>query len=222
MGGFFLSRIKAGTVIHIKTIIQGLSSKKYVGISLLSIKNRRKKGDIIDVMVEKILQNQSILTCRAIGFWNPAEKKYHWYLTNLSARPSLIYSLYRFRWQIELMFKSCKQSLHACRFTTNDSNIIESLMLTVLISTLVSQAILQSALPYLSKTEQLALSYQRVAKVFAQLYSHFRLFLLYPQKHFFHSLVSNIKLFSNELFDPNYLHRPTTFTQIYQLLEEHL
>jgi putative transposase len=102
--GFFLSRVKSNAVIKIKKVIQGLS-KEAIGQSLLSLDLSRKKGNIIEVIIEKIHQG-STLSYRAIGFWNPVEKDYHWYITNLTAAAYLIYPLYRLRWQIELIFKA--------------------------------------------------------------------------------------------------------------------
>ncbi len=57
----------------------------------------------------------------SVGFWNPSEKCYHWYITNLKVAAHLIYPLYRLRWQIELIFKACKQSLNVNRLTSNNS-----------------------------------------------------------------------------------------------------
>ena len=219
-GGFFLSRIKSNAVVTITEVIQGMAPKKYIGQSLLSIKHRRKKKDIIEVMIEKMCSNDQKLTCRAMGFWNPTEKVYHWYLTNLSVNARLIYPLYRFRWQIELIFKSCKQSMNASRLTSNNSNIIESLLLATIVSKLASQTILQIALPHLSQAEQWAISYQRIAKVAVQLQTYFIPFLLHNRSRYLTELIDKIKLFSNEIFDPNHQHRKTTLAQINSMLND--
>lgn len=122
---FFLSRVKSNAVIRIKEVIQGLG-KRVIGQSLLAPDVSRKKGNIIEVIVEKIHQDNT-LRYRVIGFWNPVEKDYHWYLTNLTAAAYLIYPLYRLRWQIELIFKACKNSLNANEITSANDNIIENL-----------------------------------------------------------------------------------------------
>jgi len=128
IGGFFLSRIKSNSVIYIKEFVQGNFSQKHLGKALFSLPLKRKRSDIIEVIVEKECK-KGTLSCRAIAFWNPASSCYHWYITNLKIAAHLIYPLYRLRWQIELVFKACKQSLNANRFTTNNTNIIESLLL---------------------------------------------------------------------------------------------
>ncbi len=122
--GFFLSRVKSNAVIQIREVIQGLS-EGVIGQSLLSPDPSRKKGNIIEVIIEKVYRNNT-LRYRVIGFWNPIEKEYHWYVTNLAAAACLIYPLYRLRWQIELIFKACKNSLNANEISSCDDNIIES------------------------------------------------------------------------------------------------
>jgi IS4 transposase len=105
-------------VIRLKKVIQGLD-KGAIGQSLLALDLSRKKGNLIEVIVEKIHQ-ENTLRYRVIGFWNPVEKDYHWYITNLTAAAYLIYPLYRSRWQIELIFKACKNSLNADEITSTN------------------------------------------------------------------------------------------------------
>jgi hypothetical protein len=57
--GFFLSRVKSNAVIKIKKVIQGLS-KEAIGQSLLSLDLSRKKGNIIEVIIEKIHQGSTL------------------------------------------------------------------------------------------------------------------------------------------------------------------
>ena len=52
VGGFYLCRLKSNARIYIKEVVQGLSSK-HIGKSLLSIKFKRKRTDIIEIAVEK-------------------------------------------------------------------------------------------------------------------------------------------------------------------------
>lgn len=85
VGGFFLSRIKSGAVLNITKIVQGKISPKYIiGNSLLSVLIKNKRADIFEVMVEKGC-DKGTLSCRAVGFWNPLDKCYHWYITNNSS-----------------------------------------------------------------------------------------------------------------------------------------
>lgn len=217
VGGFYLCRLKSNASITIKEVVQGLS-KKYRGKSLLSIKFKRKRTDIIEVKAEKC-HDGKLLTCRVIGFWNPVERSYHWYMTNLTVGAFIIYPLYRIRWQIELIFKGCKNSLNANQITSNDTNIIESLLLSSLAAQLASHTIFNVGSQYLDQDQKLATSFQRILKVTVDLSSEFVRFLLSSSREHFYNLLRKIKLFSNEIFDPNYKHRETSLTRIHNLLE---
>jgi IS4 transposase len=164
IGGFFLSRIKSKAVIYITEIVQGKIAQKYIGSSLLSVPVKRKRSNILEVMIEKMC-DKGTLCCRAVGFWNPSEKCYHWYITNLKVAAHLIYPLYRLRWQIELIFKACKQSLNVNRLTSNNKHIIENLLLASIVAHLASHTILELVIPQLTQIKQLAISVQRTAKV---------------------------------------------------------
>lgn len=216
---FFLSRIKAGAVLPIKAVVTGLS-QGYVGASLLRISLTRKRGDILEVLIEKGTA-KGTLCCRALGFWNPCEKGYHWYLTNLPVPAAVIYPLYRLRWQIELIFKACKRSLNANQIPSTEPHIIESLLLASLAAHLAAQTILGIAVEQLDEAQRRAVSFQRLAHVAVQLGSHFIAFLLHASRRNLRRLLAKIVLFAQELFDPNYHHRETSLARIYRILEEH-
>jgi hypothetical protein len=217
VGGFYLCRLKSNASLCIKEVVQGLS-KKHIGKSLLSIKFKRKRTDIIEIKAEK-RHDGNLLHCRVIGFWNPVEKSYHWYITNLKIDAFIIYPLYRIRWQIELIFKGCKNSLNANQITSNNKNIIECLLLSSLVAQLASNTIFNIGGECLGQDQKLAKSFQRILKVSVDLSSEFIKFLLNASKQHFYNLLEKIKLFSNEIFDPNYKHRETSLTRIHNLLE---
>ena len=216
-GGFFLSRLKSTAVIRIQAVVQGLS-KKYIGQDLLALPLSGHRNRLIEVLIEKG-HHGHMLRCRVIGFWNPAEGSYHWYITNLTAAAYLMYPLYRLRWQIELIFKACKNSLNANQITSNDTSIIQSLLLASLVAHLSTATILHGGLAQLDEEQQLAISFQRIAKVAVVLAQDFVHFLLNASRHYFFQLVDQIKLFAPELFDPNYKHRETTLMRLNRRLE---
>ncbi len=206
--GFFLSRLKSNATVTVVEIIKGVS-KKAIGKSLLSFKFRHKKAAIIEVIVKKA-SKEGVLQCRAIGFWNPDKKQYHWYLTNLTVAASLIYPLYRIRWQIELIFKACKNSLNANQITSENKNIIESLLLASIASYLSTYTILDNSLRHIAENKKYSISFQRICKIAVILNRAFIRFLLIPLKEYSDKLLNKIKLFANEITDPNHKRRKTS------------
>lgn len=217
-GGFFLSRLKSNAVVQIKEVVQGLS-EKVVGKSLLALKLNRKKSDLIEVIIEKLYDGH-LLRYRVIGFWNPVEKQYHWYITNLTAAAYLMYPLYRLRWQIELVFKACKNSLNANAIPSENKNIIENLLLLSIAAHLSTHTILKVSAEQLNENQLFAISFQRAAKIAVVLAREFIAFLLHSSQENFNCLVNKIKLFAGEIFDPNYKKRETSLSRIHRLLQE--
>lgn len=219
VGGFFQKRSQSGAVLHMTKIVQGKISQKYVGSSLLSVPIKNKRADILEVMIEKVC-DKGILNCRAVGFWNPFSKCYHWYITNLTVSAHLLYPLYRLRWQIELIFKACKQSLEANRLTSNNRNIIENLLLASIAAHLASHTILDVLIPQLTKRKQLAISVQRTAKIAVLLASDFINFLVNGSNEYAKILWNKIWLFADEIFDPHFRHRETSLARVNRLIQE--
>ena len=218
IGGFFLSRLKSNSVVYVTKGVLGFP-KKVVGKSLLSIRFKGEKEAVVEALIKKVC-GKKILECRAVGFWNPLEKKYHWYLTNLVVAAHIIYPLYRVRWQIELIFKACKSSLNANQIPSANENIIESLLLASIASYLSTYTLLDNALPYLDNQQKQAISFQRIGKTASLLAQYFIDFLLSSSKESLDNLLKQIKLFSNEIFDPNYKRRKTSMGTMYDLLGE--
>ncbi|HJW30779.1 MAG TPA: IS4 family transposase [Saprospiraceae bacterium] len=217
-GGFFLSRLKSNAVIYIAEVVQGLS-KQLIGQALLSLDLSHKKGNIIAVFTTKMYAGKGV-RYRVIGLWNAVEKEYHWYMTNLLAAAYLIYPLYRLRWQIELIFKACKNSLNANQITSGDENIIHSLLLASIAAQLSTHSLFQLGLEQVEEDQQVAMSFQRIAKIAVVLAGDFIKFLLNSSREHFDNLVYKIKLFANEMFDPNYKKRETSLMRINRLLLE--
>ncbi len=65
IGGFFLSRIKSKAVIYITEMVQGKIAQKYIGSSLLSVPVKRKRSNILEVMIEKMC-DKGTLCCRLV------------------------------------------------------------------------------------------------------------------------------------------------------------
>ena len=215
-GGFYLSRVKANAVLVVTEVVQGVG-KKAVGQSLQDLALRKKQGSLIEVFCEKVYDGE-VLRFRVIGFWNPVLHQYHWYVTNLTVAAAVIYPLYRLRWQIELMFKSCKQSMNMNGISSSNKNIIRSLLLASIAAYLSSQALLRNNLDRLTEEQKFAVTYQRIAKVFVNISSQVVNYLLTGIQENYDRAMEKIILFSRELFDPNYRRRKTSLRNVQDAL----
>jgi len=198
--------------------VPGLS-EQVIGQPLLSLDLSHKKGNIIEVFTTKIYA-EKVLRYRVIGFWNPVEKGYHWDITNLVAAAYLRSPLYRLRGQIELIFKACKNSLNANQITSGDENIIVSLLRASSAAQVSTHSLLTRGMKQVEEDQQGAISFQRIAKIAVVLAVDFIRFLLNSSREHFDNLLHKIKLFANEMFDPNYKKRETSLLRIKRLLLE--
>jgi len=210
-GGFYLSRVKANAVLVVTEVVQGVG-KKALGKSLGDLPLRKKRASLIEVFCEKV-DDGEVLRFRVIGFWNPVSHQYHWYVTNLTVLAAVIYPLYRLRWQIELMFKGCKQSLNMNGISSSSKNIIKSLLLASIAAYLSSQALLRNSLDHLTEEQKFAVTYQRIAKVSVNISYQVLNYLLTGMQESYDRAMEKIILFSRELFDPNYHHRKTSLRE---------
>jgi len=134
VGGFFLSRIKGNTIVHIEGVIRGLP-KNFVGKRLFSA--RLPKGKNVIEITGSF--KGGLFHFRVIGFWNPIEQTYHWYVTNLLVPAKLIYPLYRLRWTVEHFFKMAKSSWRLADITSEHPNIAQTLVLASILVTILCQ-----------------------------------------------------------------------------------
>lgn len=215
---YFLCRLKANSVVFIEKIVTGFEPSS-INKSLLSVINSNKfQGEILEAIVKTTLKNGNTMSCRAIGFWNKNQKCYHWYLTNLFVNAELIYPLYRLRWQIELVFKACKNSLNASKIPSANPNIIKTLLLATIAAHLSSGTIYEIASNALSEEKSLAITVQRIAFVLVILKDKFVNCILNPIQENFEIFVRSVHHVKNELYDPNYKKRETAKARIYRIL----
>ena len=205
--GYFLSRVKTNAVITIDQVVKGIGSQ-WVGARLCSDHLKRRRRRIVEFM-GKIGSAEHSKCYRVIGFWNSADKKYHWYVTNLQVPAVAIYSLYRIRWQIELIFKGCKRSLNVDeKVTSNNDNIIESLVLSTIIASFAIQSVFQEGAKELTAQEKLSISFQRLSHIVVLLAQDFINYL--TSNNPLEKLRNKISLLSGEIYEKNHGHRCTT------------
>lgn len=210
IGGFFLTRIKANA----KVVIEGVSGKlsqKYIGKCLNQCDFKIKRDDVLEFACS-FVHDSKFETFRVIAFWNPIKKQYHWYITNLNVTADVIYPLYRLRWQIELIFKSCKNSMNMNAITSNSSMIIENLVLASILAHILSMIVLDEGKQFLNDDQMWAISFQRISKVINAISND--LVLFFSDNSDQERIMRTIKLFSNELYDPNYKTRQTSLARL--------
>lgn len=214
--GFFLSRVKTNAVITINQVVKGIG-RELVGAKLCSDHLKKRRRRIVE-FIGKIGGSESSKCYRVIGFWNTADKKYHWYVTNLQVPAIAIYSLYRIRWQIELIFKGCKRSLNLDeKVTSNNDNIIESLVLSTLIASFAIQSVFHEGAKKLTAQEKLSISFQRLSHIVVLLAQDFIHYL--TSDNSLEKLSHKIALFSSEIYEKNHGHRCTTLQLLANDLE---
>lgn len=212
VGGKFLSRVKTNSVIRIEDIIQGLP-KSFIGKKLMSC--RLPKGISLIEIVGSFCNG--LFQFRVVGFWNPIDKTYHWYVTNLTVSAKMIYPLYRLRWAVELFFKMAKSSWRLADITSANHNIIQTLVLASMVVTILSQPLaFQLAALRFKDEEQIQIpTIQRAGFVISQASSNLKDFLLNHGTEAKIKLKSLLKLFTDELFDPN-RNRDSTIQRVFR------
>lgn len=205
--GLFLSRVKTNAVITINQVVKGIGSQ-LTGAKLCSFHLKKRRRRIVE-FIGKMGGKKHSKCYRVIGFWNATDKKYHWYVTNLQVPAVTIYSLYRIRWQIELIFKGCKRSLNVDeKVTSNNDNIIESLILSTIIASFAMHAVFYEGAKDLTAQEKLSISFQRLSHVVVLLAQDFISYL--TSKNPLEKIRNKISLLSGEIFEKNHRHRCTT------------
>lgn len=212
---YFLSRVKSNADIKIIKVITGIP-KKYIGHKLSSLKHSKPKK-IIEVLGEVVCSDGLLFQARVVGFWNPIDKAYHYYITNLKVAAILIYPLYRLRWQIELIFKASKTSFALKDMPSSNENIIQSMVLLTITASLIAYPLAKSEMTNLEDEKQMHFSYQRAATFLIQISGELIDFILNRCRKTVEALQDVIKLFVNELFDPNYKNRESSLRRVMRL-----
>ncbi|GAB7120917.1 IS4 family transposase [Natrinema sp. JCM 9743] len=107
----------------------------------------------IDVEVEAEFQRREYAgtqswdtkTFRVVGVRNEDADDYHLYITNLPREeflPADLATIYRCRWEVELLFRELKTQYSLDEFTTSKKHVVEILLYAALLSLLVSRDLL--------------------------------------------------------------------------------
>ena len=152
-GGDFIGRVKDKNFNPtIRKCFRGFCNKK-------ALEGKRLKDLVlpksnVDFLIEGSDTHGKVHQLRLVLFY-VARKGIHVYLlTSLSPgefAPSIVASLYRLRWQVELFFKECKSYTKLQKFMTKDPCIVEGLIWASLLAVLIRRFLLHSAFRHSAK-----------------------------------------------------------------------
>ena len=129
-GGHFVVRFKANlNPVILRCHFHGARRDKFEGKRLKSVM-AAFTGKTVDLLVQwPECKGKPIL--RLVLVWNPAWAQHMVLATNLDrteAPPHLVRTLYRLRWQIELLFRRWKSWANLHRFVTRNPHLAKALM----------------------------------------------------------------------------------------------
>ncbi len=155
-GGFYLSRIQSTVNPRFLRSLRTHrgASLELEGRSWKDVESRLQR-EVLDAEVEIDFHRRNYaghkrtdtLTARLVAVWNEEVRRYHIYLTNLPPEvvsAEEVASLYRCRWEIELVFKELKGEYALDRVNTTNRYVAESLIWASILTLVVSRR-LQSA-----------------------------------------------------------------------------
>lgn len=149
-GGFFI--VRGGKSLN-PIIIDAYNGKgralpKLKGKKLKEVTRRSNRSEVIDLTVRAGKKE-----FRVVRRWFAEEKRFCLWLTNLPREKYSaddVMSIYRCRWQVELLFKELKSDTNWQRFATGKKEIVEGLVWASLLALIVRRSIARQSLPSVS------------------------------------------------------------------------
>src|SRR5713101_8471361 len=131
-GGFFLIRAKAGMNPQVLEAFRedGKRLRSLRNKSLQTIHAQLPKRQRVELRVQWLVDGAP-LCLRLILSWNRRTKSFCYFLTNLSSQQypiEVICRAYKWRWQVELLFKEWKSYANLHAFDTENPAIVEGLI----------------------------------------------------------------------------------------------
>jgi hypothetical protein len=135
-GGFFLIRAKAGMNPQVLEAFRedGKRLRSLRNKSLQTIHTQLPKRQRVELMVQWHVDGAP-LCLRLILSWNRRTKSFCYFLTNLPPKQyplEVICRAYKWRWQVELLFKEWKSYANLHAFDTENPAIVEGLIWTAI------------------------------------------------------------------------------------------
>jgi hypothetical protein len=135
-GGFFLIRAKAGMNPQVLEAFRedGKRLRSLRNKALQTIHAKLPKRQRVELLVQWHVDGAP-LCLRLILSWNRRTKSFCYFLTNLSSKGYPIHVIcraYKWRWQVELLFKEWKSYANLHAFDTENPAIVEGLIWTAI------------------------------------------------------------------------------------------
>ena len=135
-GGFFLIRAKAGMNPQVLEAFRedGTRRRSLRNKSLQAIHAKLPKRQRVELVVQGQVDGAP-LCLRLILSWNRRTKSFCSFLTNLPSQGypiEVICRAYKWRWQVELLFKEWKSSANLHAFDTANTALVEGLIWTAI------------------------------------------------------------------------------------------
>jgi len=135
-GGFFIIRAKAGMNPQVVEAFRedGTRLRSLRNKPLKAIHTKLPKRQRVELVVEWQVEERP-LRLRLLISWNRQTKEFCYLLANLPAqryRLDMIYRAYKWRWQVELLFKEWKSYANLHAFDTENPAIVEGLIWTAI------------------------------------------------------------------------------------------
>lgn len=152
-GGFFVSRLKGTadpTIVAVQSICRG-NSIDVVGQRISAVLPRLHR-QVLDAEVEVPVKRRGYngkhrkdtMRFRMVAVFNKEDGVYHLYLTNIPRAlltPDDIASLYRARWEVELIFKELKSRYALDMIRTTNAMVVAALIWVAILTLLASRQI---------------------------------------------------------------------------------
>jgi len=135
-GGFFLIRAKAGMNPQVREAFRedGQRLRSLRNKALQTIHTKLPKRQRVELLVQWHVDGTP-LCLRLILSWNRRTKSFCYFLTNLPSKGYPIHVIcraYKWRWQVELLFKEWKSYANLHAFDTENPAIVEGLIWTAI------------------------------------------------------------------------------------------